>query len=291
MVIAVTGAAGTVGEYVVADLAANGHEVVAVDVREPASGEGRFRRADVEDLPSLVDAFEGCDAVIHLAAIRESGLAPPQVTFRVNALGTVNCLEAAVAVGARRFVLASSEGALGFAYRERDFKPDYFPIDEAHPLQPQDDYGVSKIAAEEACRAYTRRGVLSTVCIRPCYCWGVSLGDEAVESLLNPGDHHKSLWVYIHLRDVARAYRLACEAPDIEHETFYVVASDIRSNVPTAELVERYYPGVPLKRPMGTYEALISNDRAREVLGFVPELSWRDEIAPETIPASLEPRS
>jgi nucleoside-diphosphate-sugar epimerase len=288
MVIGVTGAAGTVGEFVVADLADHGHEVVAVDLAEPRSGGARYRRGDIEDLPSLVDAFEGCEAIIHLAAIREAGIAPPEVTFRVNALGTVNCLEAAVKVGAKRFVLASSEGVLGFAYRERDFKPDYFPIDEAHPLRPQDSYGTSKIAAEEACRSYTRSGALSTVCIRPCYCWGVSLGDEALESLLNPGDHHRSLWVYIHLRDIARAYRLACEKPDIEHETFYVAAPDIRSNVPTAQLVERYYPGVPLRRPMGEYESLISNQRAREVLGFVPELSWRDEIPAERVPATLE---
>lgn len=288
MVIAVTGAAGTVGEFVVADLIDNGHDVVAVDLREPQTNGAVFRRGDIEDLPSLAAAFEGCQAIIHLAAIREAGLAPPDVTFRVNAQGTVNCLEAAVKVGAKRFVFASSEAVLGFSYREIDFKPDYFPIDEAHRLQPQDSYGMSKIAAEEACRSYTRSGALSTVCIRPCYCWSVSLGDEALESLLNPEQHHGSLWVYIHLRDIARAYRLACEKPDIEHETFYVVASDIRSNVPTAELVERFYPGVPLARPMGEYESLISNDRAREVLGFEPELSWRDEISPDRIPTSLE---
>lgn len=289
MVIGVTGAAGTVGEYVVAELAEHGHEVVAVDLHEPASAVGTFRRGDVESVTSLVEAFTGCEAIVHLAAIREAGIAPPEVTFRVNALGTVNCLEAAVQVGGRRFVLASSEAVLGFAYREREFKPDYFPIDEAHPLRPQDSYGVSKIAAEEACRAYTRRGVLSTVCIRPCYCWGIGLGEEALESLQNPGAHHRSLWVYVHLRDVARAYRLACETPGIEHETFYVVASDARSNVPTAELVERYYPGVPLARPMGRHDSLIANDRAHEVLGFRPQLSWRDEIDPQRVPATLEP--
>jgi nucleoside-diphosphate-sugar epimerase len=288
MVIAVTGAAGTVGEFVVSDLLEHGHDVVAVDVREPDASGAVFRRGDIEDLASLEAAFDGCDAIIHLAAIREAGLAPPDVTFRVNAQGTVNCLEAAVKVGAQRFVFASSEAVLGFSYRERDFKPDYFPIDEAHPLQPQDSYGMSKIAAEEACRSYTRAGKLSTVCIRPCYCWGVSLGDEALESVLNPQDHYRSLWVYIHLRDIARAYRLACENPDIEHETFYVVASDIRSNVPTAELVDRFYPGVPLARPMGEYEALITNDRAREVLGFEPEFSWRDEIPADRIPTALE---
>lgn len=289
MVIGVTGAAGTVGEFVLADLVEAGHEVVAVDLREPAFAGALFRQGDIESVPMLVEAFEGCEAIIHLAAIREAGLAPPDVTFRVNALGTVNCLEAAERVGARRFVFASSDAVLGFAYRERDFQPDYFPIDEGHPLRPQDSYGLSKVAAEEACRSYTRRGVMSTVCIRPCYCWGVSLGDEALEAVENPGDHHRSLWVYIHLRDIARAYRLACEKQEVEHETFFVVASDNRSNVPTSELVERFYAGVPVKSPMGTYDSLISGARAREVLDFEPQLSWRDEISPERVTATLGP--
>lgn len=287
MRIAVTGAAGRVGEYVVADLLEHGHGVVAVDLREPAESDAVYRRADVEDTNSLVEAFGGCEAIIHLAAIPEAGILPADVTFRVNAQGTVNCLEAAERVGVRRFVLASSEAVLGFAYRERDMSPDYFPIDENHPLRPQDSYGLSKVAAEEACRAWTRRGVLSTVCIRPCYCWGIGLGEEAVMSLQDPGAHHRSLWVYIHLRDIARAYRLACEKEGIEHETFYAVASDIRSGVPTAELVGRFYPDVPLKRPMGEYDALIANDRAREVLGFEPEFSWRDEVSPDEVPSTL----
>jgi len=288
MVIAVTGAAGRVGEFVVADLAGNGHEVVAVDLREPVGTAASFRAADVLDTDSLVTALDGCDAVIHLAAIAEAGIAPPDLTFRINAQGTVNCLEAAERNGVSRFVLASSEAVLGFAYRERKLEPDYFPIDEDHPLRPQDNYGMSKIAAEEACRAYTRRGALSTVCIRPCYCWGISLGEEALMSLREPAAHYRSLWVYIHLRDISRAYRLACEQDGIEHETFYAVASDIRSGVPTAELVERFYPGVPLKRPLGAHEALIANDRARQVLGFEPELSWRDEVSPDEVPSTLE---
>ena len=287
MRIAVTGAAGRVGEYVVADLIEHGHDVVAVDLREPEQSGAVYRPADVEQTDSLVDAFAGCGAVIHLAAIAEEGILPRDATFRVNAQGTVNCLEAAERAGVQRFVLASSEAVLGFAYRSREMKPDYFPIDEDHPLRPQDSYGLSKIAAEEACRAWTRRGALSTVCVRPCYCWGIGLGEEAVMSLQDPAAHHRSLWVYIHLRDIARLYRLACEKDGIEHETFYAVASDIRSGVPTAELVERFYPGVPLKRPLGEHEALIANDRAREVLGFEPEFSWRDEVSPADVPSTL----
>jgi hypothetical protein len=53
------------------------------------------------------------------------------------------------------------------------------------------------------------------------------------------------------------------------------------------ELLERFYPGVPLARPMGEYDSPIANDRVREVLGFIPEFSWRDEIAPESVPSSI----
>jgi nucleoside-diphosphate-sugar epimerase len=287
MRIAVTGASGDVGGYLLAELLRYGHDVTGVDLRPLTSDGATFHQANVLSLPELRAAFEGCDAVVHLAAIREAGIAPPEVTFQVNALGTMNAIEAAVQAGASRFVLASSEAVLGFSYRTRPFKPDYFPIDEHHPLQPQDCYGVSKIAAEEICRSYTRAGTISTVCLRPCYCWSTSLGDEALESILNPELHYKSLWVYIHLRDVARAYRLACERTDIEHETMYVVASDIRSNVPTAELIDAFYSGVPVTGPMDEYSSLIANGAAQEKLGFTPELSWRDELPADDIPTGL----
>ena len=180
MKIALTGASGRVGAFVGADLVENGHDVVAVDLVAPTDERVEYRPADIGNIDELAEAFGGCDAVIHLAAIPEANIEPFDVTFRINAQGTVNCLEAASRVGAERFVFASSEAVLGFPYREVDFKPDYFPIDEGHRLQPQDSYGVSKVAAEEACRAFTRRGALSTVCVRPCYCWGTSLGEEAI---------------------------------------------------------------------------------------------------------------
>jgi hypothetical protein len=128
---------------------------------------------------------------------------------------------------------------------------------------------------------------ITTVCIRPCYCWGLSLGEEAIYSLRNPELHYRSLWVYVHLRGIARAYRLAGERQGIEHETFYAVASDVRSNVPTAELIQRFYPAVPLKRALGTYGSLIANDHARRAIGFEPELSWRDEVPPESLPVTF----
>jgi nucleoside-diphosphate-sugar epimerase len=87
------------------------------------------------------------------------------------------------------------------------------------------------------------------------------------------------LWLYVHATDAARAYRLACEAPGIENETLFIAAKDCFSSHPTAELLERFYPDVPVRQELGTYSSLISGARAKEVLGFEATASWRDPVA------------
>jgi nucleoside-diphosphate-sugar epimerase len=282
MRIAVTGAAGHVGPFVLDELLAHGHEPVAIDLRAGGDERVRWVVADVEDVDALAAAFAGCPAVVHLAAIRAPGLAPPEVTFRVNTHGTICALEAAVGAGASRFVLASSDSALGFCFRTRDDAPDYLPLDEEHPARPQDCYGVSKLAAEEVCRSYARRGAISTICLRTCDVWFRGRPD-ALEVLRDERREQRALWVYAHARDVARAYRLACEAEGIEHETLFISARDAETVRPTAELLREFYPGVPLRAPLSGHAAVVSGARARERLGFVPELSWRDEVDPGSL--------
>jgi nucleoside-diphosphate-sugar epimerase len=278
MRIAVTGAAGHVGPFVLAELERHGHEPVAIDLRAG----GDWIHADVEDVAALAEAFAGCGAVVHLAAVRAPGIAPPEVTFRVNTHGTICALEAAVRAGASRFVLASSDSALGFCFRTRDLAPDYLPLDEDHPARPQDCYGLSKLAAEEICRSYTRAGAVTTVCLRTCDVWFRARPD-ALDVLASERREHRALWVYAHARDVARAYRLACEAPGIEHETLFISARDTEALSPTAALLREFYPGVPLRAPLDGHAALVSGARARERLGFMPELSWRDEVEPPSV--------
>ncbi len=282
MRIAVTGAAGHVGPFVLDELLQHGHQPVAIDLRPGRDDRAEWVTADVEDVEALAGAFAGCHAVIHLAAIRAPGIAPPEVTFRVNTHGTICALEAAVRAGATRFVLASSDSALGFCFRARDDAPDYVPLDEDHPARPQDCYGVSKLAAEEVCRSYARSGAITAVCLRTCDVWFRDRPD-ALEVLADERREYRGLWVYAHARDVARAYRLACEVEGIEHETLFISALDTETARPTAELLRRFYPGVPLRAPLEGHAAVVSGARARERLGFVPELSWRDEVDPASL--------
>ncbi len=279
MRIAVTGSSGFVGTYVMRELLSHGHEAVGVDIRQPgpdSAGSAEFRLADLNDSASLLRAFDGCEAIIHLAAVPDPGIVSPEELFRVNVLGTFNALEAAISVGAHRFVAASSEGALGFSFRKRDMAPVYVPIDEDHPLRPQDEYSLGKVLTEEMCRSYTRRGSISTVCLRTCYVWDKS--QAGIERIDDPSSAYRMLWLYVHATDAARAYRLACEAPGIENETLFIAAKDCFSSLPIKELLERFYPGVPVRQELGTYSSLINGARAKEVLGFEATASWRDSV-------------
>jgi nucleoside-diphosphate-sugar epimerase len=259
-------------------MATKGHDVVGVDLRPPPEPIGTFYSADVEDGAALDGVFKGCDAVVHLAAIRAPHIVSDESTYRINTVGTTCALEAAIRVGARRFVLASSDSALGYCFRYREMEPDYFPIDEDHPLRPQDYYGLSKAGAEEICRGATRRGDISTVCLRTCDVWYPARPD-AVSVIEQARDLYRTLWVYVHALDVARAYRLACEVADLGHETVFITAEDALANERTDTLVEEFYANVALRGPLGPFSSLISGERAKQVLGFAPQHRWRDDVA------------
>jgi len=282
MRIAVTGVSGEVGGFVVRELGGSGHEVVGVDLREPEGIDlSAFHRADIEDLPALTAAFAGCDAVVHLAALREPGLAADDVVFRLNTMGTFNALEAAVACGLGRLVLASSEAVLGFSFCTQPVIPEYFPIDEGHPLLPQDPYGLSKLVGEELCAAYSRRGAISTICLRTSYVFALEWAEDAMDALTDPVRGQRGLWSYVHARDAAVAYRLACEVDGVEHARLFIVGPDARTAVPSETLLERFYSETPQRTRLTGTAPIISGAEAARVLGFTPAHSWRDEVSAE----------
>lgn len=174
MQVLVTGAKGKVGTATTAALRAAGHEVVGTDVMR-----GVFERTEPNaplyiqaDLTNAGDAFAlmpGIAAVVHAAAIPEPTHNPPHVVFQNNLMCTFNVLEAAVRFGVRRFVNISSETVPGFFFPERPFRPDYVPVDEEHPIRPQDPYALSKYFGELLMDAAVRRSDIRCISIRPCW--------------------------------------------------------------------------------------------------------------------------
>ncbi len=281
MKVVVTGGMGKIGRWLVEELTAErpskrAHEVTVFDrVPGPEQGPVRYIGGDVQDLGQVVGALAGVDAVIHLAAVHRDGIAPNDVTFRTNVLGTFNVHEAAWRLGIRRVVSTSSASVLGWDYRERDFLPQYLPIDEDHPVSPQDAYGLSKQVGEDIARSYTNKCGLETVVLRPP---GV-VSPEQLDEMRANGGRAPSRFVlcsYVDIRDLAYAYRLAVERPLSGCTVLFIAADDSTVPEPLSTVLPRLLPGLgDMAAGLTGTQSAVSTARARSILEWQPQYSWR----------------
>ena len=136
MKILVTGGLGKVGGPWWRSCSGGGHEVTVLD-RLPGPRDGgpvKYLVGEIQDLGQVIEAAAGTDAIVHLAAVHNPHVAPTNVVFDTNVTGTFNAHHAAFRLGIPRVVSTSSNAAVGWAYSEGAFLPDYLPIDEEHPL-------------------------------------------------------------------------------------------------------------------------------------------------------------
>jgi nucleoside-diphosphate-sugar epimerase len=198
------------------------------------------------------------------------------VTYQTNVVGTFNVHHAAYRRGVKRVVSASSNAIVGWSYSE-NFMPDYLPIDEDHPLRPQDVYGLSKEIGETIARSYALKG-LETVSLRPS---GVVTPEELEQMGKDGGRQPAGFqpYSYIDARDLAAAFRLAVERPLPSGIVLFVVADDSTVAEPLCEIFPRLEPSIGDKaRGLTGSQSVFSNARAREVLGWKPAHSWRTLI-------------
>ena len=283
MKVVVTGGAGKLGRWVVAELTANRpgsmpHDVLVFDrVIGPATGHVRYLPGDIQDLGQVYGALAGAEAVIHLAGIPTHSVAPNEVIFRTNVMGTFNVHEAAWRLGIRRVVTASSEAVLGWAPGswDREHVPAYLPIDENHPVQPQDSYGLSKVAVEAIAQSYTAKCGMETVLFRPP--WIVS--PEELKSLAETGGVRPArfgLYHYIDVRDLGEACRLAIERPLAGCNVMYVGSGESTVSEPLCTLYPKLMPSIADKaKSLTAGRASVSIERARQLLEWSPKHSWR----------------
>jgi nucleoside-diphosphate-sugar epimerase len=274
--IAVTGGSGKAGRAVVRDLLEHGYQVVNVDVVPPAQALTRFRQADLTNLGEVFEALDGVDAVVHLAAIPNPDRYTPGHIFHNNTMGCYNVFSAAQQLKLQRVVWASSETTLGLPFDRQP--PAYAPIDEEHPLLPESSYALSKVVTEEMARQFHRWTGMPFVGLRIS---NIKDPEQYAEfpSYWNDARLRKwNLWGYVDVRDVAQGCRLGLEAPVQGADIFILAAADTVMNRPSQELLAEVFPGVPLRKQVSEFETLLRIDKARQILGYTPQYSWRTHV-------------
>jgi nucleoside-diphosphate-sugar epimerase len=277
--VVVTGGSGKLGGAVSAHLDARGWRVVVFDRVPPAAGLG-YLPVDLRDYGQVLDAMLGVeerydrvDALVHLAAIPAPGLAPDHATFANNLNATWNVVSAARRAKITNIVWASSETVLGLPF---DTPPPYVPVDEDYPPRPESTYSLVKTLEEtmaaQLCRWDPELKMFglrfSNVMLPQDYEAFRDHQDDATARKWN-------LWGYIDARDGAEAVRLALESELTGCEIFVIANADTVMERPDAELLAEVFPDVEVRADLGAHDTLLSIDKARRLLGYEPQHSWR----------------
>ena len=269
MRIAVTGGNGDMGRKLIPYLLEQSHSVVSIDRALPATymPDVNCLIADTRDFGQLAASIRGCDALIHLAAIRAPLNHPDPVVYADNTVSSYNALSAASALGIKRVCLASSVNALGGAF-SRSPRYDYFPLDEQHPTYAEDPYSLSKWVLEQQGDAFARRFEWMTISSLRFH-WLLDTRTKAIQNTALMGEIAlRHLWAYTLLDEASRACLLSLTADFTGHEAFYIVASHTATSEPSLELARQHYPRTEIRGDLSNHTGFFNCAKAERLLGW-----------------------
>ena len=242
MKILVTGAAGFIASQIADAFIEEGHQVVILDdlstgYEKNINPKAKFVKANIYDkgLEKLFES-EKFDVVNHHAAqmdVRRS-VKDPEFDAITNILGTINLLQNCVKFGVKKFMFASTGGAV---YGEQD----YFPADEKHNQQPKSPYGISKLAVEKYLYFYHSEHKLNYTILRYANIYGPRqnpFGEAGVVAIFSTkllkgeqpiiNGHGKQTRDYVFVGDVVKANLLGLKD---EVSDVYNIGTGIETDV------------------------------------------------------------
>ena len=269
MRIAVTGGNGLIGKAVIELALSQGHSIVNIDRQQgDEAKEGvTYLAMDTTTYDAFETALQGCDALIHLAAIVSPGRQPDHIVHSNNVVSSYNALRAAAQVGITRVCQASSINAIGGAY-SRWPHYDYFPLDEKHPTYNEDPYSLSKWICELQADSMARRYEQMTIASLRIHGVVSKPVDARKWQKFNNNKLAKHLWGFTWREATARACLLGITADFSGHEIFYIVAPQTMMEEPSLSLKEEYYPDVPIKGDLSGNKSFFNCQKAEHLLGW-----------------------
>ncbi|GAA0334557.1 NAD(P)-dependent oxidoreductase [Sphingomonas oligophenolica] len=286
--VVVTGGSGKVGRAVIRDLLDRGYRVMNVDVAPPPEPLCHFMKADLTDFGQAVEAITMAagtvdrrrtplgttTGVIHMAGIPTSSIAPDTVTFQNNIMSTYNIFSAATRAGISRVVWASSETIYGVPMTRAT--PAYVPIDEDHPQVPETGYALAKMLCETMAEEMHRWNPhTSFMGLRISHVFDPAEYGTIPDYWGNQSLKKWDLWGWVDSRDAAQACRLALESDLTGAQVFTIAAADTAMREPNRTLLADAFPDTPIKDGLGDFETLIGIEKARRMLGYAPQHTWR----------------
>jgi UDP-glucose 4-epimerase len=302
MKIGVTGGAGYIGTNFLKNLIDEGKEVVSVDnlmngdynhlMSQGLGDAADLLEGDIRDLEFMVKAFDGCDAIVHLAAL--PGLVKcrekPDDAATINIYGTYNVLEAARRLGIGNVVFCSTAAVYG--------KPAEIPVTEDIPLRPLNLYGVTKLAGERLMDVFHDNDGILTTSLRFGNVFGVGLFtnyDTVIPKFVRMGLNGEDLSVYgdgsstrdfVHVEDITQALTLALESKGKGGEVYNVggetmeigilatlIAKALEAHTGRAVGIENLPP-----RAGETKEFSYNLEKIRKGLGYEPRWSIQSGV-------------
>ncbi|MDD6133095.1 MAG: GDP-mannose 4,6-dehydratase [Selenomonadaceae bacterium] len=297
MHILISGGAGFIGSHLVRLLLDRKHTIVVLDNLSTGASEHlmgldvAFWKQDIckSDIVQQI-VFEKFDVIVHLAAqtMVDSSIKDPVFDASENIMGTLNVLEAARQCGAR-VIFASTAAAYG------DVVEDDLPVLESHELSPQSFYGLTKVGVEKYLALYHRHYGLDYVVCRFANVYGERQGDTGEGGVISIFAKRiaagKDITIYgdgtqtrdfVYAGDIARGICKAMTTENVntvynlstQTETSLLDLVKIMGKVSGCDIVPKFGP----VREGDIYRSMLSNQKAKEGLGWEPQVSLTDGL-------------